>query len=316
MTDLHAVIGAGGGIGGAVVRVLAEAGRPVLALARRPLDLPAGVEQRSVDVRDPEATAAALQGARVVYHCAVPPYDRWPQEFPALTRAVADAVARVGADLVVADNLYSSPGDGLPIREADPPVGHGPKAVTRTAVREELLARTDLRVCFGRGSDYYGPGPRGLNSVPGQTLFERAAAGRRMFWPGPLGIPHVLHFLPDLARGLVMLADSEAAWGRSWNIPCPEPLTGREYATAAALGASVRVTSVPRLALRAAGLFDAQAREVTEVLWQYDRPFLVDTSAFEAAIGHMALKPHPEAVAETVANRRREAGYGKPGRAG
>ncbi|MFE2970068.1 hypothetical protein ACFXKC_41670 [Streptomyces sp. NPDC059340] len=40
-----------------------------------------------------------------------------------------------------------------------------------------------------------------------------------MFWPGKLDQPHALHYLPDLARALVMPADSDASWGRAWNRP-------------------------------------------------------------------------------------------------
>ncbi|MFG1610169.1 NAD-dependent epimerase/dehydratase family protein [Actinoplanes sp. NPDC049265] len=304
MTDLHAVVGAGGGIGGAIVRALADAGRPVRALARRSLDVPTGVEQRQVDLGDVDATAAALAGAAVVYHCAMPSYHRWAQEFPTLTRAVADAAARAGAGLVVADNLYTAPGDGRPITETDAPVPHGPKARTRAAMRAELLARGDLRVTFGRGADYYGAGPRGLNSVPGNTLFARAVAGRRMFWPGRLDQLHALHYLPDLARALVLLADSAAPWGRTWNLPSPEPLTGRQYAAAASLARRPRVTPIPKLALRAAGLVDVQARGVAEIFWQFDRPFLIDAAAFETHIGRLPLTPHAEAVARTMTDLR------------
>jgi nucleoside-diphosphate-sugar epimerase len=309
MTDLHAVLGAGGGIGGEIVRTLADAGRPVRALARRPLDLPASVEQRTVDLRDVDGTAAAIDGAAVVYHCAMPAYHRWPQEFPGLTRAIADAAGRAGADLVVADNLYAAPDHGRPITENEAPVDHGPKARTRAAMNAELLAHDEIRVCFGRAADYYGPGPRGLKSIPGITLFERAVAGGRMRWPGKLDEPHVLHYLPDLARALVMLADSESAWGRSWNIPSPAPLTGREYAAAAAaaLGSDRRVTALPKIVLRAAGIINAEARGLAEVYWQFDRPFLVDASAFDDHIGHLGLTPHAEAIVETVTRLRHEA---------
>jgi nucleoside-diphosphate-sugar epimerase len=306
VTGLHAVLGAGGGIGGEIVRTLAKAGRPVRAVARRSLDLPGGVEQRNADLRDVKQIARAIDGAAIVYHCAMPAYNRWPQEFPAMTRAIADATASVGAALVVADNLYAAPASGYPILEEDPPADHGPKARTRSKTANELLARDDLRVCLGRAADYYGPGARGLNSIPGITLFQRAITGRGMRWPGKLDEPHTLHHLPDLARALVMLADSESAWGKAWNLPSPRPLTGREYAAAAA-GASheLKVRALPKIALRAAGLLNSEARGVSEVFWQFDRPFLVDSSAFEAQIGHLALTPHTKAVAQTIASHRR-----------
>jgi hypothetical protein len=66
-----------------------------------------------------------------------------------------------------------------------------------------------------------------------------------MFWPGKPDQPHALHYLPDLAPALVMLADSEASWGRAWNLPFPKTLTGRQYAAAVALDGRTRVRAVP-----------------------------------------------------------------------
>ncbi|MER6357980.1 hypothetical protein ABT186_40920 [Streptomyces sp. NPDC001634] len=67
------------------------------------------------------------------------------------------------------------------------------------------------------------------------------------------------------------------------------------------------MSAVPKLALRAAGIFDVQAREVMEIFRQFERPFLVDASAFETHIGRLTLTGHADAVAETVAEHRRKA---------
>ena len=50
-----------------------------------------------------------------------------------------------------------------------------------------------------------------------------------------------------------------------------------------------------------AGLFNAQRRETREVVPQFDRPYVTDASAFEATFGPIAVTPHHEAIAETVA---------------
>ncbi|MFE2519120.1 Rossmann-fold NAD(P)-binding domain-containing protein [Streptomyces mirabilis] len=118
-----------------------------------------------------------------------------------------------------------------------------------------------------------------------------------MFWPGKLDQPHALHYLPDLARALVVPADRETSWGRAWNLPSPKPLTGRQYAAAAALDGRTRVSAVPKLALRTACLFETQARDVTEIFWQFDRPFLIEASAIETHIGRLTLTPQADAVA-------------------
>lgn len=69
MTTL--VTGAGGFLGGHVIRVLAEAGEPVRALDLTfPLALPNGVEKVEASVLDPDALAQAAKGARTIIHAA------------------------------------------------------------------------------------------------------------------------------------------------------------------------------------------------------------------------------------------------------
>lgn len=65
--------------------------------------------------------------------------------------------------------------------------------------------------------------------------------------------------------------------------------------------------SSTQLALRTASLFETQACDVTEIFWQFDRPFLIEASAIETHIGQLTLTPHADAVAQTMAAHRREA---------
>jgi uncharacterized protein YbjT (DUF2867 family) len=82
--QLHVVVGATGGAGGALVRELAGGGHRVRAVSRTPAsaDLPEGVEPLAADAADPAQTRTACAGATVVYHCVQPPYERWAAEFP------------------------------------------------------------------------------------------------------------------------------------------------------------------------------------------------------------------------------------------
>jgi len=310
--QLHVVLGATGGAGGALVSELAGRGHRVRAVSRKPTaDLPEGVEQVAADAADPAQTRTACAGATVVYHCVQPPYQRWAAEFPPLTQSIADAAADAGARLVYADNLYAYGPVHGPLTEDLPALATTRKGRVRTRMAERLLAAHRsgmLQVAIGRSSDYYGPG--GANSVVGDILFGAAATGKPARWLGRLDTPHSLNYLPDVARALITLGARPEALGEVWHLPAAEPVTGQGFVEliAAALGRPVKVTATSRLALRLVGLFDPRARESAELLYQWERPFVLDAAKFQRAFGPLEPTPHPQAVATTVAWFRERAG--------
>ena len=310
--QLHVVLGATGGAGGALVSELAGGGHRVRAVSRKPTaDLPEGVEPLAADAADPAQTRTACQGATVVYHCVQPPYERWAAEFPPLTQSIADAAAAAGARLVYADNLYAYGPVHGPITEDLPAQPTTNKGRIRAVMAARLLAAHrsgTLQVAIGRSSDYYGPG--GANSVVGDILFGAAVQGKRARWMGRMDLSHSLNYLQDVARALIILGARPEALGEVWHLPAAEPVTGRAFVEliAAPLGRPVKVTATSRLALRLAGLFDPRARETTEMLYQWERPFVLDASKFQRAFGPFEPTPHPQAVATTVAWFRERAG--------
>jgi nucleoside-diphosphate-sugar epimerase len=100
------------------------------------------------------------------------------------------------------------------------------------------------------------------------------------------------------------------ALGEVWHLPAAEPLTGRAFVEliAAALGRPVKVTATSRLALRIAGVFDPGARESAEMLYQWQRPFVLDASKLQRTLGPLEPTPPHQSVATTVAWFRERAG--------
>jgi nucleoside-diphosphate-sugar epimerase len=93
---------------------------------------------------------------------------------------------------------------------------------------ELLAAHRDgrVRVTIGRASDYYGP--HGANSNAGETVFGRIVAGKRPLWTGRLDQLHSFHFLADLGRGLITLAERGEADGEVWHLPSAPPQTAQQ----------------------------------------------------------------------------------------
>ena len=109
MSDLHVILGTGA-VGRAVAGELVRQGASVRLLNRSGAmpEAPAEVELRGVDLYDPEAVRGATQGARVVYQCAQPPYNRWPEEFPPLQASIIEGLDLASAQALVAqrDRIY------------------------------------------------------------------------------------------------------------------------------------------------------------------------------------------------------------------
>ena len=87
-----------------------------------------------------------------------------------------------------------------------------------------------------------------------------------------------------------------------WHLPGPETVTTRQLLELVAgdVGHPVGVRSLPKLAVRALGLFNPTIRELVELSYEFDQPFVLDTSKYQSTFGadaHAAAT----AIATTVA---------------
>jgi nucleoside-diphosphate-sugar epimerase len=168
----------------------------------------------------------------------------------------------------------------------------------------ELLAAADagrVRVAIGRASDFFGPGVT-EGSTLGERVFGNALAGRRADFIGNPALPHTYSYVPDIAAGLATLGTDTRAAGQVWHLPGPATGTTRALLdlVAAEVGHPVGVRSLPKLAVRALGLVNPLMRELAEISYEFDEPFVLDTSKYESAFG-AAGTPLADAIAATVA---------------
>jgi len=301
----HVVFGTGQ-VGSALAAHLAGLGIAVRAVSRnRPATLAGGIDWRAADVTDPEAAADAAKGASVVYQCVNAPYTQWPELFPPLQRGVLAAAERTGALLVALENLYGyGPTGGRPMTEDLPLAATTVKGRTRAAMTAELLAAAEagrVRLAIGRASDFFGPGVT-QGSTLGERVFGNALAGRRADFIGNPDLPHTYSYVPDIAAGLATLGTDPRAAGQVWHLPGPQTVTTRALLdlVAGEVGHQVAVRSLPKLAVRALGLVNPMLRELAEMAYEFDQPFILDTSKYESAFG-AAGTPLADAIAATVA---------------
>jgi hypothetical protein len=68
----------------------------------------------------------------------------------------------------------------------------------------------------------------------------------------------------------------------------------------AELGTPAKISRMGKTMIRLGGIFIPAAREVVEMMYEFDEPFVVDSSRFERTFG-MQATPLPEAICATVA---------------
>jgi len=309
--SLHVIVGAGP-VGSATARLLAARGEQVRLITRSgrtPLPSPAGpgdeareIECVAADAGDAEGLARLTDGAVTIYSCAGPAYHRWTTDWPPLGAALIRAAESSGAVLVTTGNLYGYGQVDGPITEDTPLRPNSVKGQIRAKLWTDALAAHEagrIRTAEVRGSDYLGAGAVSPFSV---LVLPKVLAGKRGSAPADLDAPHSWTYVGDVAGTLVAAASDETAWGRAWHVPTPEPMSIRALAarTAELAGApAARITTMPTIALRLAGLFNPAAREMVETQYQWRRPFVVDSSATTVAFG---IKPTAtdDALRETV----------------
>ena len=284
---------------------LAAGGLAVRVLSRsRPAALPEGVDWRAVDATDPVAAADAAEGASVIYQCLNAPYTSWPESFPPLQRGVLAAAERRGALLVSLENLYGyGPTNGKPMTEDLPLAAATRKGRTRAAMTEELLGAAEqgrVRVAIGRASDFFGAGV--TETTLGERVFANALAGKRADFIGNPDLPHTYSYVPDIAAGLAALGSDERAVGGVWHLPGPETVTTRAVLDliSSEVGHPVAIRSVPKQLVRALGLFNPMMRELGEMAYEFEEPFVLDTTKYRNTFGDTGSQL-AGAIATTVA---------------
>lgn len=298
----HLVVGSGA-IGSAVATLLATRGEAVTLATRSGSgpDLP-GIDRVRVDAAEANPLAALAEGASAIYNCVNPLYHRWARDWPPIASALLAAAERSGAVLATVSNLYAYGPVSGPMTEDLPLRAPGTKGRVRAHMYADALAAHQagrIRMTEVRGSDYVGPG---ASSHLGDRVVPRVLAGKKVSVLGSADQPHTWTYTQDMARTLVVAAGDEHAWGRAWHVPSNPARTQREAIDDIARVAGVHrvpVGTVPNAVLRGLGLMNPTMRELQETRYQFEAPFVMDSSNAEQALG---IRPTPwdDVLADTL----------------
>ncbi len=296
---LALVIGATGGIGGAVAERLLAGGWRVRALHRDPETARRTAGRRGLEWVKGDAmvegdVVAAAQGVSLVMHGANPPgYRNWARlQLPMLNASIA-AAKSANARLVFPGTVYHYGPDAFPnLTAASPQNPATRKGAIRVQMEQRLAeaAETGLRVLIVRCGDFIGPKPG--NNWLAQGLVKPGKPVSAVSYPGPLSVPHCWAYLPDVAETMVRLAQDEANLGAFEVFHMRgQTLTGDELVAALerVVGRKLPVSRLPWFAIRGLAPFNETFREMLEMRYLWETPVLLDNARLVARLG---AEPH------------------------
>lgn len=305
MTSKHVVLGTGA-IGRAVAQELVRRGESVRLVNRsgKMDEVPVGVEVVASDLYDQAKVREVTRGARVVYQASQPPYSEWPEKFPLLQKSIIAGLSGSDSKLVLIENVYMY-GDthGKPMTEETPHQAQTRKGRVRAEISTaafEAHKAGRVQVTAARGGNFFGPW--GTDSTMGARVFYPLLRGKPAQLIGRTDIPHTHTYVKDFGRALVILGERGEADGHAWHVPNDQPrMTQGELVRmfAEEAGVEPNMSSMGKLMMSIGGLFIPEAKETVEMMYEFDKPFIIDSSKFETTFG-MKATPTREAIKETV----------------
>ena len=302
---MQTILGATGQIAVELARELARNYTTELRLvSRNPRKVNENDEVVVANLLDAEQTAAAVQGSDVVYFTAGLPPDTvvWEAQFPTMLRNALDATRASGAKFVYFDNTYMYPQDDRVLKEDAPFAPNGRKGKVRAemaAMVLEEMAKGDIPVLIGRAPEFYGPGK--TQSFTNALVIDRMKLGEKPRVPVRDDTLRTLIWTPDASRALAALGNAPDAYGQTWHLPCDDNrLTYKQFVALAAdvFGRPPEYSVIGSLAMKVAGLFKKEVREISELLPRYRQDNLFDSSKFKRRFPDFAVTSYREGLCQ------------------
>jgi nucleoside-diphosphate-sugar epimerase len=288
---LTTILGAGGPISNELAKILIANGTPLRLVSRNP-KAQAGAEIVAADITDLQQAIKAVAGSSVVHLLVGLKYDLriWQEVWPRIMANTIEATKRAGAKLLFFDNVYMYGKVDGPMTEQTAYAPVSKKGAIRAQIATTLMdevKRGRLTAMIARAADFYGPADA-QHGMPNVLVFDAWTKGSKAAWMINDSVPHSLTYTPDAARGVALLAERDSAWNQIWHLPTAAPApTGKEFIAMAAQAFAVkpRHRILNRGMIKVGGWFNPMVRELYEMLYQYDSPYLFDSSKFAREFG-------------------------------
>lgn len=286
---MQTILGSGGAIGIELAKALKQYTTDIRLVSRNPKKVNDTDLLFKADLLNPDELANAIKGSEIVYVTVGFPYSYkiWKKDWPSFIKNLLSICEAEGCKLVFFDNVYMYDKDHLnPMTEDTPINPPSKKGEVRAQIANMIMERTKegkIKALIARSADFYGPSIE-KTSILTETVFKPLSNSKTANWMAGDTFKHSFTFTPDAGRATALLGNTETAYGQIWHLPtASNPMTGKEWVQTIArmMGKKPKYRVATKFMVRLIGLFVPIMKESVEMLYQYDRDYVFDSSKFE-----------------------------------
>ena len=267
------------------------------------ISIPQNVQVVAADVTDAADMETIAGKSEIIFSCTDVPYDKWAGFYPATANALALALSKTNARLVFADNMYSYGNvAGAAMNEQMPHTAKTKKGKIRAGVINALLLsgqEFNSRVAFVKASDFIGP--RIHKGLFGKDFLDNVYNGKTVRLFGNIALPHTFTYINDFAAAMINVGTANDTFGQIWHVPNAPALSLDKWLHLfeVVTNKPIKKSVTPKFVIRLAGLFNSFIKELYEMAYQFENPYLVNHDKYVSRFGKHSTYPSA-IVKETV----------------
>lgn len=306
---MQTILGSGGSIGVELAKALSNYTSEIRLVSRNPQKVNETDETLSADLTNADDVRRAVQGSDVVYVTVGFQYNLkvWQETWPRFMRSVIDACKEFNSKLVFFDNIYMYDPNFLDGMTEETPVNpSSKKGMIRAQVAQMIMDEVNagrLTGLIARSADFYGPGIKN-SSMLNETVIKPLNSGKKANLMASAGFKHSYTYTPDAGKATAILGNTADAYNQIWHLPtAPNPMTGKEWVEAVAkeLGVKPKFQVAPKFLVLIIGLFVPIMKEIVEMMYQYDRDYVFNSSKFEKRFDFKST-PYADGLKRVIQN--------------
>jgi nucleoside-diphosphate-sugar epimerase len=302
--NLNVVLGGTKNVGFYVVEELRKRNLPVRIVARNKVndkDFFAGDMSSYKDIEK------ALQDAKTVYVCSSFPYNTqvWKKQWPLFASNLVDIAKNRDIKIVYLDNtyLYGPPPLKNPISEEHQKNPTSKKGKIRKEITDYLIetaTEKNIKLIIGRSANFVSPQFKtGLLYI---SFLEKMLIGKNPNYLGNAHVAQAFSYVPDVARALVELGESNYDKGEIFHLPVLDPLTPHQICELfnTSLNSNLEIKPLSLGMHKFLALFSPILKELVETRYQTDSTYILDDSKFRKTFASFVYTPTKEAYQNVV----------------